>query len=798
MLLSLKWLHELTPFEVSAEELAHKLTMLGLEVEEIQNPFLELEPVVVGHVLTCEPHPDADTLSVCNVDLGGDLQPTIVCGAPNVAAGQKVAVAPVGTILPGDLKIKKAKIRGQRSEGMICSESELGLGDGSEGIMVLDPAFAPGTPLIEALDLERTVFDIGITPNRADCLSVLGVAREVAAAYNLPLYIPEGDSSANEGPTALDVDVEIKDGDLCPLYQAMGIEDITLQPSPDWMRYRLLAVGQRPINNIVDITNYVLLEQGQPLHAFDRDRLKGDRIHVAPAEEGQTITTLDGQRRTLQAGDLLIWDAEQPVALAGVMGGANSEMQQGSSRVLLECAVFDPGTIRKTARRLALSSESSYRFERGVDQPGSSRALNRAAALMAEYGHGRIAKGVAKNEPRPWQPRRLSFRPERTKRFLALEVHDGFCRQTLTGLGCVVDTTDPALWHVDVPSYRLDLEREVDLSEEIARVYGMDQIPASLPRVSKSLESDALRDTHFDFLQQLKTWASGLGLNEAVNYSFVGTSDLDCLGLPEADRLCVCNPLSAEQDTMRSALAPGLLQTVRHNCAQGNTTLRLFELAHTFHADPNSETTAKEIPYLGLLLTGRRHEQGWPFPAETLDYTDIKGLVEHLLSWLGQRPTYTLQHDHGYLEPCVRVDVGERTVGTIGRVHDAIAKVYRAKNDVWLAEFDIQVLEAVATEHTIVFSDLPKFPPVHRDMTAIVPPGVTLQTILDTLHAGKEDLLQDMVLVDIYQPEDSAEQKFTLRLTYRHPNKTLKDKEVDTVHTRLGKHLLSQLPVRFS
>ncbi len=798
MLLSLKWLHELTPFTVSVEDLAHKLTMLGLEVEEIQNPFAELESVVVGHVLTCEPHPDADTLSVCSVDLGGGVQPTIVCGAPNVAAGQKVAVAPVGTTLPGDFKIKKAKIRGQRSEGMICSEKELGLGEGADGIMVLDADLEPGTSLIEALDLETTVFDIGITPNRADCLSVLGVAREVAAAYDLPLHIPQGDTTPYEGESSLDIDLEISDGRLCPLYQAMGIEQITLKPSPAWMRYRLLAVGQRPINNIVDITNYVLLEQGQPLHAFDRDRLEGDRIQVAPAEEGQTITTLDGQERALQAGELLIWDAAKPVALAGVMGGANSEMQTGSSRVLLECAVFHPGTIRKTARRLALSSESSYRFERGVDQPGSSRAMYRAAALMAEYGAGRIVKGVASSEPLPWEPVRLPFRPERTKRFLALDVDDSFCFQTLTGLGCVVETADPSVWQVDVPSYRLDLEREVDLTEEIARVYGMDQIPASLPRVSKSLESDALRDTHFDFLQQLKTWASGLGLNEAVNYSFVGANDLNCLGLPENDRLFVCNPLSAEQDTMRSALAPGLLQTLRHNLGQGNTTLRLFEIAHTFHADPHSETTAEEIPRLALMLTGRRHEQGWPYPDEELDYTDIKGLVEHLVAWLGQRPEFTLQEGHSYLEPCVRVSVGEQEVGIIGRVNDEVARAYRAKSDVWLAELDIPVLESFAADHEVVFRDLPKFPPVHRDMTVIVPPGVKLQSILDTVRNAQEQLLQDMLLVDIYQPEDSDEQKFTLRLTYRHPKKTLKDKEVDKVHTRLGEYLLSQLPVRFS
>ena len=586
MLLSVKWLREMVPFEGDVDELADRLTMLGLEMEELIQPFAHLDKVVVGHVLTCDRHPEADHLSVCTVDAGQSKVLPIVCGAPNVAKGQKVPVALVGAELPGGV-IKKAKLRGSVSLGMICAEDELGLGESHDGIMVLDENLPPGLPLVDALDLDLVVLDIGVTPNRADCLSILGLAREVAMAFGLPLTLPDC-SVAESGPDAGELmPVEIDEPELCPVYQGRIIDNITVGPSPAWLRYRLMAVGQRPINNMVDVTNYVLFEMGQPLHSFDMDLLEGGKIRVARARDGMRFTTLDNQERVLTADDILIWDGVKPVGLAGVMGGANSEMHAGSTRVYLESAVFKPANIRKTARRLALHSEASYRFERGVDQPGSLLALNRASALMAQLGGGTVYKGLSLAEPLPWKPRNISFRPHRARKLLGVPLEDGFCLDTIKGMGCGVDASHEGAWSIDVPSHRLDLEREVDITEELGRVYGMDRIQATLPRVSRPLEGPANQDATYDTNMAFKRWAAGLGLCEAVNYSFVGHKDLDLLGLPQDNRVPVMNPLSEDQNVLRTALAPGLLNNLRHNIAQGNDRLKLFEVARLFTGRPH-------------------------------------------------------------------------------------------------------------------------------------------------------------------------------------------------------------------
>ncbi len=404
MLVSFNWLREFVPFEGEAQELGDRLTMLGLELDSIEDPFESIQEIVVGHVVECVKHPEAEKLSVCTVDLGSETV-EIVCGAPNVAKGQKVPVAPVGSKLPDGMKIKKAKLRGVKSFGMICSERELGLSEDHEGIWVLPENLTVGNKLVDELNLERTVLDFDITPNRADCLSILGFARETALAFDLPLTLPELNLTESGGNAADEVKIIIDDPELCPLYQARIINNVTVGKSPDWMRFKLFSVGQRPLGNIVDVTNYILFELGQPLHAFDLERIEDATIRVAPAQDGMKFTTLDEVERTLTSRDLLIWDGKKPVALAGVMGGMNSEMQDDSTNVLLESAVFRPGTIRKTARRLALPSEASYRFERGVDQIMNTFAMNRAAQIMAEVSGGTVMSGVAKNEPKPWQDR---------------------------------------------------------------------------------------------------------------------------------------------------------------------------------------------------------------------------------------------------------------------------------------------------------------------------------------------------------------------------------------------------------
>jgi phenylalanyl-tRNA synthetase beta chain len=798
MLLSLAWLREFTPYAGTPQELADRLTMLGLEIEEIKNPFESISAVVVGKVLTREAHPDSDHLSCCTVDVGGEAPLPIVCGAPNVAAGQLVPVAMVGVTLPGGLTIKKSKIRGQVSEGMICSESELGLAEErSGGILVLPESATVGWSLPDALGLDTCVLDVSITPNRADCLSVLGIAREVAMAFDLPLTLPQV-SYAESGPdAATQVAIEIEDPEQCPVYRAKLLSGVRIGPSPDRIRWRLLAIGQRPISNIVDATNYVLFELGQPLHAFDRAKLAGNTVKVRNAKEGEKITTLDGQERLLTGRDVLICDAEKPVALAGVMGGLNSEMGDASTDVLLECAVFRPGAIRKTARRLSLPSEASYRFERGVDQVGSVYAMHRAVALMLETAGGNALPGEAVAEPKPYTPRGIGFRPARATLLLGETMAEDFCRKTLTALGCVLTDTDPSgTMAVTPPSHRLDLEREADLIEEVGRVYGLDHIKPRLPRVSKSLD-DAVQETEYGFWARVRAYAVGMGLREAVNYSFVGHADLDLLCLDAACRVSVANPLSEEQNVMRPMLAPGLLQSVRHNLAQGNANLRLFEVARIFTADAASESTAREAGRMGIVLHGARHPEGWPWPKdEEAGYADLKGLVAGLLGHFHlPGAVYSRVEGQPWLAPQVDITVGTVRLGLLGQVTPEVADAFHARSPLWLAELDLDALRALVDARKITFAPLPGFPPVRRDVTLAVPAGVTVGAVLAAIRDAKAPVFEDVLLIDAYKPEGEADRRLTFRITYRHPEKTLKDKDVDKIHEGLTRSVLSALPV---
>jgi phenylalanyl-tRNA synthetase beta chain len=810
MFISLQWLREFVPYTGTVQDLADRLTMQGLEVEAILDPFESIAGIVVGHVIERVAHPESDHLSVCTVDVGAPEMLQIVCGAPNVAKGQNVPVALMGTTMPGGMEIKRAKLRGVVSCGMICSERELGLSEEHAGIMVLPPAFRPGQLLTEALGLEREVIEVSITPNRADCLSVLGIAREAALGFGLKLSMPKLNlvEDATVGDATKAVRIEISDPELCPVYRARVLTGARIGKSPDWLRYRLLAIGQRPISNIVDVTNYILMELGQPLHAFDRSLLKGEVIRVAPASDGQRITTLDGAERKLLGSDLLIWDAERPVALAGVMGGANSSISEASTEVLLECAIFRPGTIRKTARRLALPSEASYRFERGVDQAGSLFALERAAQLMAEVSGAKVLTGIAVSEPKPWADRSHIFRLDRCNALLGLTLTAEFCRTTLTGLGCNVseasDWASAACWRVSSPSHRLDLEREVDLFEECGRVHGLDRIPAVLPKISKSLDSVQMSDTEFGFLQGLKAWAVGAGLREAINYSFVGTDDLDRLNLPLEDRIQIANPLSEDQNVLRTEIAPGLLNNVRHNLAQGNASLRLFEVAKAFAADASSDTSARENSRLGLLVHGSRHSQEWPWEQGEADYLDVKGLVENLLAHYrltkAAAADYVLEPGHAYLEPCVRVEAGGTLIGRIGRVQPKIADAYHARKDIWLADLDADLLRSLARATTPVFRSLPKFPPVRRDVTVICPASLKSQDVEAAIRDIRPKQLESLALVAVYAPDATndapAERNPTFRLTYRHNERTLVDKEVDKEHGKVLAGLPQKLPVR--
>ena len=800
MYLSLNWLLECTPYSGSVDELVHTLTMLGLEVDEEFEPFTSLRLFRTGRILDCRPHPEADSLTLCRVDLGGEQPLDIVCGAPNVEPGLHVPVAPAGTELPSGNRVERTKIRGRTSEGMILSEKELGLGEDHSGIMVLKEPVSPGTPLLEALGLKDHILDVEITPNRGDCLSILGIAREVAACFGLPLHFPLTELQEEPPDCADSVSVSVLDGPACPLYQARVAEKVHFGTSPDWLRYRLLAMGQRPVNAVVDITNYVMLETGQPLHAFDLDRLSGPGIRVDRSGSERDFTTLDGHTRRLSPEDLLIWDLERPVALAGIMGGQDTEISPGSTRLLLESAVFDPTTIRKTARRLGLSSESSYRFERGVDQVGSRMALDRASHLIQRLTGAEMRQGVSQSEPIPWEPLHIPFRPERARSLLALDASDGFCRNTLKAHGCDIDTGENGGWTVTPPSHRNDLSREEDLVEEVGRVYGFEEIPEDLPRVAKSLheESHTPEKAENDFQRRIRHWAKGIGLQEVMNYSFVSSADLDALNLPRESRLGLANPLTSEQDTLRPVLAPGLLLSLRLNVDRNSEDLRLFEVARAFELDSRLDTRSRETTRLGIALHGSRYPRYWPWPGETADFLDLKGVVQNLLATLHlDREDWIEQAEHPYLNPCARIRIGEEYLGYAGELKAEASRRYHARHPVWLAEIDLDRLQAMYRSITVSYTHWSKYPPVFRDMTLVAGPDLSFESIRHQIETAQGPLLNSFSLLDIYQPPETSNRNLTLRMVYRHPERTLTDREVDNEHGKLGDHLQRTLPVRF-
>jgi len=800
MLVSLNWLREFVPYEGEAQALGDKLTMLGLELDGITDPFESVKDIVIGYVVECEKHPEAEKLSVCTVDVGQSETLTIVCGAPNVGKGQKVPVAMVGTTMPDGMQIKKAKLRGVPSMGMICSERELGFSEDHEGIWILDESFKVGEKLVDAMNLERVVFDFDITPNRADCLSILGFARETALAFDLPLTMPKLNLVEAGGNAADEIKILIDDPELCPLFNARVIRGVNIRKSPDWMRFKLLSLGQRPISNIVDVTNYIMFELGQPMHSYDLDLVQDATLRVAPATDGMKFTTLDNTERTLTANDLLIWDGKRPVGLAGVMGGANTEMHAGSTNVLLEAAVFRPGTIRKTARRLALPSDASYRFERGVDQQLNRFCIDRGAQLMAEVSGGTVVSGCVTNEPKPWKDRTHGYRHDRCMQLLGLDLEPDFAKKVFTLEGCTVDDSNAANWTVNSPSHRLDLEREVDLYEEVGRVYGLDRIPAVLPKVAKSLDMAEGGQSVYGFIRNIKGWGSGVGLKEAINYSFVGDDDLDRLGLPAEGRVHIANPLSEDQNVMRTVLAPGLLNTLKNNLSKGNNHVRIFEVAKQFLADPSSETETREHVRLGLLVYGPRHAAEWPQGQGEADYLDIKGHVEHLIQdhLKLAEPSFALVAEHPYLAPCVEVKLGDTPIGVMGQVKEEMADYYHARKEVWLADLDLDTLRDIVNGFAIKFVNLPTFPPSRRDVTVIGSSTIHAQAIRDVIENAGVSILESVELVAEYVPAgQDKERNLSFRLTYRDPNKTLKDKQVDKEHAKVLAALEKELPIRF-
>jgi phenylalanyl-tRNA synthetase beta chain len=795
MKFSYQWLKQYVDFSGTPSELADILTQLGLEVEAVAEKEAGFRGVRVGRLLSFRPLPGSDHLSVCQVD-GGDRAFTVVCGAPNVKAGEKVALAAPGAYLPGGVKIGSSSFQGVASEGMLCSEKELGVSEEGAGIWLLDAAAPVGTPVEKAVDLKDSILEVNVTPNRADCLCVIGLAREIAAHGRLPLLYPPG--GVFDGPArAADLTaVAIERPDLCPRYVAQMILGVEIKASPFWMRRRLEALGVRAINNVVDATNYVMLEMGQPLHAFDFDLLEEKRIVVRTASPGESFTTLDGVARPLPPESLMICDGRKAVGLAGIMGGLNSEVTPQTRNILLESAYFDPMGSRRTSNRMGISTEASIRFERGIDPNGCLGAANRAAALMVEMGGGKVSREPVDFYPRKIEPAKISLRPARVNRILGTSLSAGEIGSFLENLELRVEKGEDDLCRVTAPTFRVDLQREIDLVEEVARLHGFDKIPVTLPegRVSASGKTP---------LQQAAGHAREIltagGFWEVVTYSFISSDLLRKLRLAEGDRrlqaLRIQNPLSEDTAVMRPTILPGLLQTAGLNANRQILDLRIFELGRVFFPRPGQELP-EEIEVLSFLLCGQRAEEFWGQPKAEVDFFDLKGVVETLLARLGIEGVRILREEkEPFLHPgaACRLEAEGESLGWIGELHPEVREAFELKQKIFVGELDFRAA-AGRMRLKRTFKPLARFPAVHRDLALIVDESVSAGAILEEIRGANPGLVAEIKIFDLYRgnPIPSGKKSIAFRLKYQEEGRTLTDAEVNELHRQIARRLIEK------
>jgi phenylalanyl-tRNA synthetase beta chain len=771
MLLSTNWLRKYVDLPERVEELESLLTDVGLEVESIEDRRDAFKNIVVGEVRACEKHPNADKLSVCIVH-DGEGEHTVVCGAPNVAAGQKVMFARVGAVMEKlGFTIDRRKLRGVESAGMICSSSELGLDDKHEGIAVLAADAVPGTPLAEHLAYDDVILGIGITPNRGDALSHIGSARDIAAATGMPLRMPEVHGAAEDGEVRFDIVIE--DADLCPRYSAALLEGVTVQDSPKWLARALTAVGIRPINNIVDVTNYVMMEIGQPLHAFDFRQIEGHRIVVRPSVPGERFVTLDDEKHDLPERSLLICDAEKPVALAGVMGGQNSAVSDDTTTILLESAHFNASSVRRTAKLLQLSTDSSYRFERGSDPDITVWALHRAVDLIRETCGGTL-RGVYDNVARPSVPREVTLRPAFTDRILGITIAAAEQRRILEALDISTEAVADGSLHCRIPSFRSDLEREIDLVEEIARIHGYDNIP--VPNRIEMHVGDGFDAMAFQ--NRLRRILLGFGCDEILSSSLVPRSHAGIGGA--ADNVAeVRNPVSKERPALRSGMLASLLETVDINVRNGLPSLRVFEIGSVFARE--GEDAFRERKMLGVAVTGNAVERAWNDSARTTDFYDIKGILEGVLSalYLDKESIFYYDRTSTLSEQVLTLEVKGRYAGQAVEVSDAILATFDIDQPVFYAELELAVLEDALPERQM-YSAVPRHPSVIRDLAILVARSVQAREIEQTVRGAGPAHLKDIRVVDVFTHESLGAEKKSVAFTmsFQAEDHTLTDEEI--------------------
>ncbi len=782
----ISWLKELVDFEDTLEGLSDKLTFAGLEVEHIETIGGTFEGVVVGKVTTIEQHPNADKLSLCTVEYGAEETMRVVCGAPNVEVGTHYPFAPVGTTLPGGFTLKKAKIRGEVSMGMLCAKDELGLGEDHSGLLILDASAAPGTPLAELMPKPETIFELEITPNRPDCLSIIGIAREVAAIYGTDLKLPSVEiKETTEAVDAL-VSVDVQNADRCPRYTARVLKNAKVGPSPDWMKNRLEACGIRAINNVVDITNYVLLETGHPLHAFDYTLLKDGQIIVRRAAQGEKFTTLDEVERELSPEMLVIADPDKAVALAGVMGGANTEIKEDTSTVLLESAGFEPSGIRHTAKALGLSTDSSYRFQRGINTDTVEWASRRAAALMTELAVADLCAGVVDAYPAPKTKTQITVKWANICKLIGLEIPAEKMLQIFQTLEISVLESDDQGATLEIPMFRDDLTREVDIIEEVARMNGVDKIPEKLPT------AQVIGGAHDDRTRAVNACRknlAGLGAREILNYTLVNNPLLDLFGKDD-EREELPHPISAEQSVLRTSLIPQMVESLGRNKSRQIDDAVFFEIGRTF----TKGAVQTEKVCLGVMGTpGRAALDTQRALSEEEIFLWLKGVVVNLLA--AQKVTKIkfqgLENAPAFEEGrALKVMSGKVQLGVIGLINSKARKEWRLNDPVAAAELDLEPLVSNVWK-TGVVRDIPLYPSMERDFAFIVDEAVQHQDILKAINGGAPAELEKIELFDIFRGKgiEKGQKSMAYKFVFRSPKKTLTDDKVNKFHEAVGQRV---------
>lgn len=802
----MNWLKQYVDVDITAEELADKLTRAGIAVEDVESPGENIdEKIVIGEITDIKPHPDADKLIICQVQVSAEESVQIVTGANNVNVGNKVPISLVGAKLPGGLKIKKAKLRGEVSTGMMCSVGELELDENTfskeqrEGILIMPDSAEVGQKFTEAMGLDDEILVLELTPNRADCLSMINVAREVAAVTGGTLKLPQIEI-AEEAEKVEDVAaVEIESPDLCRRYAARVIRGIEIKPSPQWMQQRLRSAGVRPINNVVDATNYVMVEMGQPLHAFDLESVQDSKIVVRLAKAEEKLVTLDEVERQLDEEMLVIADPQKAIGMAGVMGGFNSEVTDTTKDVILESAYFDGTNVRKTARKLGLRSEASHRFEKGINIEGVVTALDRATQLIQELAHGKVASGVLDNYPKKAEGKTVTLRVQRANQLLGTNISSEEIQDIFSRLGFEFNLNEAGDIVVAVPDYRNDIEMEVDLIEEVARLYGYDNIETSLPRGEVTRGSKKFHQRMEDLVKQNFT---GSGLTEVITYSFISPKAFDKCMISQDSQLRqvvkVYNPLSEEQSVMRTSIISNLLEVTAKNINKRVENVAIFELGKVYW--PTDELLPEEISTLSGLVSGKA-EKGWDWSEAGWDFFYLKGILERLFDSLKvSRISFDPVKDNPTFHPgrTAKILAEGKPVGILGEVHPDVLESYDIKQKCIVFEINFDLIVSLASED-VRYKPLAKYPAVDRDLAFVVKEEIKSSQLADVIADAGGSLLKKVTLFDVYQGKQIKDgyKSLAYNMVYQADDRTLTDDEVNKTHDKVREALSNAFDVEF-